>query len=112
MDELKALFAELDFTAFARDIYNMAPAEEPSDAPRQAPQRQLAEMVRAKSAAARREALAGQGNLFEAPAEETPAARQTQRTSKIPPRRIPYSPQPRQRPTTTVWLRRSGSCAR
>ena len=76
VDDLKALFAELDFTAFARDIYNMAPAEEPSDAPRQAPQRQLAEMVRAKSAAARREALAGQGNLFEAPAEETPAAPQ------------------------------------
>ena len=76
VDELKALFAELDFTAFARDIYNMAPAEEPSDAPRQAPQRQLAEMARAKSAAARREALAGQGNLFEAPAEETPAAPQ------------------------------------
>ena len=46
VDELKALFAELDFTAFARDIYNMAPAEEPSDAPRQAPQRQLAEMAR------------------------------------------------------------------
>ena len=76
VDDLKALFAELDFTAFARDIYNMAPAEEPSDAPRQAPQRQLAEMTRAKSAAARREALAGQGNLFEAPAEETPAAPQ------------------------------------
>ena len=76
VDNLKALFAELDFTAFARDIYNMAPAEEPSDAPRQAPQRQLAEMARAKSAAARREALAGQGNLFEAPAEETPAAPQ------------------------------------
>ena len=76
VDDLKALFAELDFTAFARDIYNMAPAEEPSDTPRQAPQRQLAEMARAKSAAARRETLAGQGNLFEAPAEETPAAPQ------------------------------------
>ncbi len=79
VDELKALFAELDFTAFARDIYNMAPAEEPSDAPRQAPQRQLAEMARAKSAAAKREALAGQGDLFApAPAPAPDAAQATQ----------------------------------
>ena len=67
VDELKALFAELDFTSFLRDIYNIAPLEEPSDAPQQAPQRQLAEMARAKSAAARRGALAGQGSLFYAP---------------------------------------------
>ncbi len=56
----------------------MAPAEE-SDAPRQDPQRQLAEMARAKSEAAKRNALAGQGDLFAAPAEtpqsvEAPAA--------------------------------------
>ncbi len=68
IDALKALFAELDFTAFARDIYNLAPVEEPSDIPQQAPQRQLAEMARAKSAAAKRQALAGQGDLFAAPA--------------------------------------------
>lgn len=74
VDELKALFAELDFTSFARDIYNMAPAEEPSDAPQQAPQRQLAEMARAKSAAAKREALAGQGDLFAPAPAPTPAA--------------------------------------
>ena len=78
IDELKALYAELDFTSFLRDVYNMAPAEE-SDAPRQDPQRQLAEMARAKSEAAKRNALAGQGDLFAAPAEtpqsvEAPAA--------------------------------------
>ena len=28
IDELKALYAELDFTSFLRDVYNMAPAEE------------------------------------------------------------------------------------
>lgn len=67
VDELKALFAELDFTSFLRDIYNIAPLEEPSGTPQQAPQRQLAEMARAKSAAAKREALAGQGSLFDAP---------------------------------------------
>lgn len=78
IDELKALYAELDFTSFLRDVYNMAPAEE-SDAPRQDPQRQLAEMARAKSEAAKRNALVGQGDLFAAPAEtpqsvEAPAA--------------------------------------
>ena len=76
VDELKALFAELDFTSFLRDIYNIAPLEEPSDAPQQAPQRQLAEMARAKSAAAKRGALAGQGSLFDAPAPPPPAAPQ------------------------------------
>lgn len=74
VDELKALFAELDFTSFLRDIYNIAPLEEPSDAPQQAPQRQLAEMARAKSAAAKRGALAGQGRLFDAPAPPPPAS--------------------------------------
>ena len=65
IDELKALYAELDFTSFLRDVHNMAPVEE-SDAPQQAPQRQLAEMARAKSEAAKRSALAGQGDLFAA----------------------------------------------
>ena len=67
LDALKALFAELDFTMFLHDLQNVAPLEE-SDAPRQDPQRQLAEMARAKSAAAKKAALAGQGDLF-APAE-------------------------------------------
>lgn len=66
LDELRALFAELDFRAFIADLQNLAPAEAPSDAPRQEEQRQLAEMARAKSAAARQAALAGQGDLFAA----------------------------------------------
>ena len=65
-DELKALYAELDFTSFLRDIHNLAPAEETStqQAPQQAPQRQLAEMAQAKSAEKKRQAMAGQGDLF------------------------------------------------
>jgi len=73
IDELKALYAELDFTSFLRDVHNMAPVEE-ADSPRQAPQRQLAEMARAKSETARRNAMAGQGDLFATPAESAPAA--------------------------------------
>lgn len=63
LDELKALYQELDFTSFLRDLHNVAPIVE-SDAPQQAPQRQLTEMAQAKSAAKKREALAGQGDLF------------------------------------------------
>ena len=66
IDALRALFAELDFKAFMNDIANLAPPEPESDIPQQEAQRQLAEMARAKSAAAKRAALAGQGNLFEA----------------------------------------------
>ncbi len=62
-DELRALYQELDFTSFLRDLHNVAPIVE-SDAPQQAPQRQLTEMAQAKSAAKKREALAGQGDLF------------------------------------------------
>ncbi len=80
IDDLKALYAELDFTSFLRDVHNMAPVEEPSDAPRQDPQRQLAEMARAKSEAAKRNSLAGQGDLFAAPAE-IPAVVPTERTA-------------------------------
>ena len=75
LDALKALFAELDFTMFLRDLQNVAPLEE-SDAPRQDPQRQLAEMARAKSAAAKKAALVGQGNLFAPAAEENVEAGQ------------------------------------
>ncbi len=64
LDDLRALFAELDFKAFLNDLANLAPPEPVSDAPRQEAQTQLAEMARAKSAAAKRAALAGQGNLF------------------------------------------------
>ena len=62
IDELRALYRELDFTSFLRDVQNLTPIEQ-STAPQQAPQRQLAEMAQAKSAAKRREAMAGQGDL-------------------------------------------------
>ena len=68
VDALRALFAELDFKAFLNDLTNVAPPEPVSDAPRQEAQTQLAEMARAKSAAARKAALAGQGDLFAEPA--------------------------------------------
>lgn len=80
IDELKAVFAELDFKAFMNDLANLAPPEAPADGPRQEAQTQLAEMARAKSAAARKASLAGQGDLFAEPAEpvgeemEVPAA--------------------------------------
>ncbi len=73
LDDLRALFAELDFKLFLGDLSNLAPAEPLSDAPRQEAQRQLAEMARAKSAAAKKAALAGQGDLFAGPAETAPA---------------------------------------
>ena len=74
IDELKALFAELDFKAFMNDLTNLAPPEEQPEGPRQEAQTQLAEMARAKSAAAKRAALVGQGNLFGDPVVEMPAA--------------------------------------
>ena len=69
LDDLKALFAELDFKAFLNYLANLAPPEPLPDGPRQEEQRQLAEMARAKSAAAKKAALAGQGNLFGEPVE-------------------------------------------
>ena len=69
IDALRALYAELNFTAFSADITNVAPVEPVPDAPQQAPQTQLADMARAKSLAARRASLAGQGDLFGAPVE-------------------------------------------
>jgi len=69
LDDLKALFAELDFKAFLNDLANLAPPEPLPDGPRQEEQRQPAEMARAKSAAAKKAALAGQGNLFGEPVE-------------------------------------------
>ena len=63
IDLLRALFAELDFKSFLADINNMAPPEA-DDAPRQAEQYQLANMARAKSAASRKAAMAGQSSLF------------------------------------------------
>jgi len=74
IDELRALFAELDFKAFMNDLANLAPAEPLPDGPRQEAQTQLAEMARAKSAAAKKAALAGQGDLFAGPAERVETA--------------------------------------
>ena len=74
IDELKAVFAELDFKAFMNDLTNLAPPEALPEGPRQEAQTQLAEMARAKSAAARRAALVGQGNLFGDPVVDMPAA--------------------------------------
>ena len=73
IDDLKALFAELDFRAFMHDLQNLAPAEPVEDRPRQEDQRQLAEVARKKSAALKQAKLEGQGDLFAAfgaPAEE------------------------------------------
>ncbi len=64
IDALRALFAELDFKAFAADLANLAPAEDLS-VPKQADQYQLANMSRAKSAASHKAAMAGQGSLFD-----------------------------------------------
>lgn len=64
IDALRALFAELDFKAFAADLVNLAPAEDLS-VPKQADQYQLANMSRAKSAASHKTAMEGQCSLFD-----------------------------------------------
>ena len=71
---LKALYAELNFTSFLRDIEGFATAEVESDTPKQEPQTQLQEVARSKAEAKRRAALEGQGDLFamfSAPAAES-----------------------------------------
>lgn len=72
VDALQALFAELEFKMFFNDLTNLAPAEPVFEGPRQAAQTQLAEVARAKSAAAKKASLAGQGDLFAA-AETLPS---------------------------------------
>ncbi len=69
---LRALYAELNFSSFLHDLENLAPVEEPTDAPRQADQMQLAEVARAKSAAKRKAALQGQGDLFSMMTDQSP----------------------------------------
>ena len=74
-NELKALYSELDFTLFMRDLHNLAP-EDPT-ASKQDPQHQLIDATRNRVAQAKEKSLQGQGDLFamfEAPAAE-PAAR-------------------------------------
>lgn len=79
--ELKALYAELNFTSFLRDLENVAAQEPVSEGPHQAKQTQLQEVSRAKAEAKRRASLEGQGDLFammaapvEAPAESAEVA--------------------------------------
>ncbi|MBR4994977.1 MAG: DNA polymerase I [Alistipes sp.] len=62
-EELKALYAELDFTSFLRELSNTAPAEE-NDEPKPAPQRP-AEAAPAKPTK-KQQSLEGQGDLFAA----------------------------------------------
>ena len=76
IDQLRGIFAELDFKAFMNYLTNLAPAEPLPEGPRQEAQTQLAEMARAKSAAAKKAALAGQGNLFGDPVVPLPAAQE------------------------------------
>ena len=76
IDQLRGIFAELDFKAFMNDLTNLAPAEPLPEGPRQEAQTQLTEMARAKSAAAKKAALAGQGNLFGDPVVPLPAAQE------------------------------------
>ncbi len=76
IDQLRGIFAELDFKAFMNDLTYLAPAEPLPEGPRQEAQTQLAEMARAKSAAAKKAALAGQGNLFGDPVVPLPAAQE------------------------------------
>ncbi len=86
IDELKALYAELDFSSFLRDVQNMAPQEQKSEIPQQAPQHQLADMARAKSAELKRKRLEGQGDLFAAFADvpaAVPAASEPQPTTEV-----------------------------
>ena len=83
IDALRELYAELDFKAFLADLTNLAPAEDLS-IPKQAPQTQLANMARAKSAALKRASLEGQGSMFDALfATTTPAAESVEVESQV-----------------------------
>ncbi len=94
IDELRALYAELDFTSFLRDVQNLTPPTE-LGTPQQAPQRQLAEMAQARSAAKKREAMAGQGDLF-AMFDAAPAASATPPALESAP--VAIEPQPEEEP--------------
>ena len=65
IDELRALFAELDFKGFLADLNNLAPIEDTS-VPRQAEQVQLANMARVKAGQQKKASMEGQGSLFDA----------------------------------------------
>ena len=63
IDDLRALFAELDFKGFLADLNNLAPLEDTAT-PQQAPQTQLANMARVKAGQQKKASLEGQGSLF------------------------------------------------
>ena len=63
IDELRALYAELDFKGFLADLNNLAPAEE-NTAPQQAEPIQLANVARVKAGQQKKASLEGQGSLF------------------------------------------------
>ena len=63
---LKALYAELNFSSFLRDLENVAPVAPCTGAPQQEAQVQLQEVSRAKAEMKRRASLEGQGDLFAA----------------------------------------------
>ena len=62
VDELRALYAELDFKGFLADLNNLAPVE--GGAPKQEPQVQLANVARVKAGQQKKASLEGQGSLF------------------------------------------------
>ena len=73
--ELRALYAELNFSLFARDLENVAPIEVVAEGPKQEPQIQLQEVARAKAETKRKAKMEGQGDLFamfDAPAVAVP----------------------------------------
>ena len=72
-EELRALYKELNFTSFLKELETTIP----KPAPCQEPQHQLADVARKKSLAKREAAMVGQGDLFamfDAPAEEQTSA--------------------------------------
>ena len=85
IDELRALYTELDFKGFLADLNNLAPVEE-NPAPQQAEQTQLANMARVKAGQQKRASMEGQGSLFGdlfAPIVELPTAEVAEPTEEV-----------------------------
>ena len=79
--ELRALYAELNFTLFARDLENVAPLEPTAEGPKQEPQTQLQEVARAKAESKRKAKMEGQGDLFAM--FDTPATTTSEPTAEV-----------------------------
>ena len=85
IDELRALYTELDFKGFLADLNNLAPVEE-NPAPHQAEQTQLANMARVKAGQQKKASMEGQGSLFGdlfAPIVELPTAEVAEPTEEV-----------------------------